>query len=328
VQELAGLPADFFRQEKIFVGTEELFALWRAIAEVSGDPLIGLRLGSESRLERYDPSAIAALCSQSFRDAVGRMARYKQLTCPEEIRVSESREETAVEFAWLLARVAEPAVLVDLCLSWILALGRRGTGHPLAPLRVELARPSSHRKPIEAHYGCRVRFAADRNALVFRRADLERPFVTQNPELLALLAPQLEAELGARVTAETLPERVKATVKRLLAGRKPSLDHVARRLGLSSRTLQRRLTGEAATFQELVEEARRELAHHYLVQSSLELSETAYLLGYEDANSFFRAFHQWEGRSPGEWRNAHRRRASLPHSGRPARPGTDRRVSS
>src|ERR1700694_1807038 len=69
--------------------------------------------------------------------------------------------------------------------------------------------------------------------------------------------------------------------------------------------LQRRLTAERAKFQQLVEEARRELAQHYLLHSSLELNETAYLLGYEDSNSFFRAFHQWEGTSPGEWRAVH-----------------------
>ena len=51
-----------------------------------------------------------------------------------------------------------------------------------------------------------------------------------------------------------------------------------------------------------MQEARRELARHYLLHSSLELNETAYLLGYEDAHSFFRAFHQWEGSSPGDWR--------------------------
>jgi AraC-like DNA-binding protein len=67
-------------------------------------------------------------------------------------------------------------------------------------------------------------------------------------------------------------------------------------------TLQRRLADERITFQELIAEARRELARHYLQHSSLELNETAYLLGYEDANSFFRAFQQWEGTSPGAWR--------------------------
>jgi AraC-like DNA-binding protein len=56
------------------------------------------------------------------------------------------------------------------------------------------------------------------------------------------------------------------------------------------------------TFHSLVEEARREMAKHYLLQSSLELNETAYLLGYEDPNSFIRAFHKWEGASPGQWR--------------------------
>jgi AraC-like DNA-binding protein len=71
--------------------------------------------------------------------------------------------------------------------------------------------------------------------------------------------------------------------------------------------LQRRLTDEDATFQQLMEDARRELAQHYLLHSSLELNQTAYLLGYEDANSFFRAFHNWEGTSPGEWRTVHAR---------------------
>jgi AraC-like DNA-binding protein len=66
--------------------------------------------------------------------------------------------------------------------------------------------------------------------------------------------------------------------------------------------LQRRLTEQGITFQRLLDEARRELARHYLLHSSLELNETAYLLGYEDATSFFRAFHQWEGTSPGQWR--------------------------
>src|SRR2546426_1898101 len=72
----AGLPAVFFQQEKIYVTTSELFALWRAVGEMSGDPVIGLKLGAEARLERYDPAAIAAVCSRSFRDAVQRIAFY------------------------------------------------------------------------------------------------------------------------------------------------------------------------------------------------------------------------------------------------------------
>lgn len=147
-----------------------------------------------------------------------------------------------------------------------------------------------------------MKFKSSRNALVFGKTDMERPFVTYNAELLAIVAPQLEAELREHLAQKTFGEQAKGVLKRLLAGQRPGIDDLGRELHLSTRTLQRRLTEQGITFQRLLEDARRELAHHYLLQSSLELNETAYLLGYEDANSFFRAFHHWEGTSPGQWR--------------------------
>src|SRR5262245_6063579 len=71
----AGLPAGLFDQEKIFVTTEELFALYRGLGQASHDPAIGLKLGTEPRIERYDPIAIAAVSAQSLRDALQRLAR-------------------------------------------------------------------------------------------------------------------------------------------------------------------------------------------------------------------------------------------------------------
>ena len=302
----AGLPAGFFHQEKIYATTAELFALWRAIAETSADPGIGLKFGAEPRLERYHPTAIAAVCSRSLRDALQRLARYKQLTCPEEIRVHTTRDEASVEFFYLQAEGVQPDVLVDLCLSWIASIARRGTDGQVTPLRLELTRPAQNRELLETHYGCRVRFKAGRNALVFRSSDLDRPFVTHNVDLLTAIGAQLETELAARNTCAEVGEQVKHTLKRSLAGKRPTLQHIARELRTSVRTLQRRLMDAGITFQQLVEDTRRELAHHYLKQSTVELNETAYLLGYEDANSFFRAFHLWEGTSPGEWRTQHR----------------------
>jgi AraC-like DNA-binding protein len=161
----------------------------------------------------------------------------------------------------------------------------------------------------EQHFQCPVKFGARQNVLVFDKADVERPFVTHNPDLLAIVAPQLEAELTQKLAERSLGEQVKGILKRLLAGQRPELETVAGELRMSTRTLQRRLTAEGATFQQLMEDARRELARHYLLNSSLELNETAYLLGYEDANSFFRAFHYWEGTSPGEWRTSHAKSA-------------------
>lgn len=298
----AGLPVGLFHQDKILVSTEEFFALYRGIAEASNDPGFGLKLGTEERVERYDPIKIAALSARSFRDAVERLARYKQLTCPEEIRLIEQGDECAVQFVWKLAHETEPPLLVDVCFAWIASIGRRGSGKPLHPQRVEFQRGSAHREMYEAHFHSPVRFKATRSALVFSKADMDLPFATYNADLLAIVAPQLEAELAQQRAQKTFSEQAKSILKQLLAGQRPGIRDLARELHVSTRTLQRRFTEQGITFQRLLEDARRELARHYLLHSSLELHQTAYLLGYEDCNSFFRAFHRWEGTSPGQWR--------------------------
>jgi AraC-like DNA-binding protein len=302
----AGLPPSWLREERLLFDTEQLFAFWRAVGTLSGDPAIGLRLGGEDAIERYDPVGIAVLASSSFRDAIERAGRYKQLMCPEEIRLAGRGREWRLQFRFPLRRELVPDVLLDLCFAWILALGRRGTGRPLAPLRVELGRASVDRRTYEAFFGCRVEPGAAADSLVFDAADLDRPFQTHNAELLAMIAPQLEAELAGRRAHATEADRAKLTVKRLLAGRRPDLRDVSREIGVSTRTLQRRLADAGLTFQQILEDARRELARHYLLHSALDLTETAYVLGYEDASSFFRAFHQWEGDSPGRWRDRNR----------------------
>src|SRR6266851_6309481 len=205
----AGLPIGLFEQERILLSTEEMFALYRAIFEVSGDPAIGLKLGTEERMERYSPIAIAALYTRSFRDALQRMARYKQLTCPEEIKITERGEECAVQFLWLLANRPEPATLVDACFASIVAIGGRGTGRTVHPKRLEFQRPESHRKMYESYFQCPVKFGARHNVLVFTRADVDQPFLTHNAELLALVAPQLEAELSRHLAQKTLTDQVK-----------------------------------------------------------------------------------------------------------------------
>lgn len=166
-------------------------------------------------------------------------------------------------------------------------------------------RAARHAELLEGHFSCRVRFLAWRNALIFARQDLDRIFVTRNEELLAMAGAQLESELREAVADADLAQQVRRAIMRSMAGRRPTVQHVARELGMSVRTLQRRLTDGGGTFQRLAEEARREMAHHYLRQGSVEFHAVAYLLGYEDANSFFRAFHQWEGTSPGVWRARH-----------------------
>lgn len=302
----AGLPQSFLGQPRVLINTEELFALWRSIGEVSADPAIGLLLGTENRTERFHPVGLAALSSDTFGAAIDQMARYKQLTCPEEIVQEKDGNEWSIQFRWLLADEAEPLVLIECAFAWILSTGRHGTGTRLSPLRVEFVQSRAHAKAIERHFGCPVVFGAHRNAIVFRSSDAAKPFVTRNAELLAMLAPQFEEELKQENKDENFAERVRIAIQQKLTGRRPSIDDVADALHISSRTLQRRLQEEGSSFQRVLDEARHQLARHYLNNSHLELNEAAYLLGYEDGNSFVRAFRSWEGVPPARWREQQR----------------------
>ncbi len=305
VLRLAGLPSQLFQQTRIWLTTEEMRALYDAIAEFTGDQAIGLRLGSEERPENYSPISIAALFTRSFRDALNRVARYKRLTSPQEIRLLERGKECAVEFVWLLAEIAESPIWIDSCFAWTVTIGRRGMGRNIHPWRVELRRPITNKQAYESFFACPVKFGARHNRLFFRVEDLDQPFITYNPDLLEAIAPQLESELKQYLANRSLQEQAKGILKRSLAGQRPRLEDVALELGMGTRTLQRKLLEQGTTFHALMEQARHEMAQHYLRQPSLELNETAYLLGYEDPNSFIRAFHKWEGTSPGEWRSTH-----------------------
>ncbi len=302
----AGLPGDLFEQVRILVSTEELFALWHSIEVVSSDPLIGIKLGVETMTERFHPMAIAALSTQNLVTATEHLARYKKLTAPEEILSKLGKQEFSVAFRWLLAVEAEPHVLTDYCFSWMISLARHGTGTQLNPLRVEYVQQRSNLRTLERSFGCKVDGGTSRNAIIFRASDATAPFVTCNVELLDLLAPQFEEQLREHKEEDSFVALVRRAIQDRLTGQRPSMDVISEALHMSPRTLQRRLQESSSSFQRVLDEARHSMARYYLSNSVLELNEAAYLLGFEDPNSFGRAFRNWEGMPPSDWRETHR----------------------
>lgn len=308
VLRTACLPRTIFEQDKILLSTEELFALWRAIGAASKDPAVGLKMGTETQSAKFHPSGIAALSAASFGECIDCMARYKKLSAPEEVLQQFDEEEWAIRFRWTLAVDIEPPVLIEYCFASLLSIARCGTGMRTSPLRVELVQERRHIKQLERYFGCPVICGAAQNALVFRASDAQIPFVTRNAELLEMLAPQFEQELKQYSADEenSFIELVRGAIQRRLTGRRPGIEDISQDLHMSLRTLQRRLQEAGWSYQRVLEDARRQLARYYLSNSVLELGEAAYLLGYEDANSFARAFRAWEGVPPKHWRESHR----------------------
>ena len=144
---------------------------------------MGVKLGIETKTERFHPMAIAALSTQNLVTATEHLARYKKLTAPEEILNKLSKEEFSVAFRWLLAVNAEPRVLTDYCFSWMISLARHGTGTQLNPLRVEYVQQRQNLRVLERSLGCKVVGGASRNAIIFRASDATTFFVTRNVEL-------------------------------------------------------------------------------------------------------------------------------------------------
>ena len=302
----ARLPQTLLCQEKITLCTDQFFSLWRAVGELNRDPAVGLKIGRDPRVERYDPVTTAALSARSFGDALAQLARYKHLVCSEEVHLLEQEDAVSIEFVWPLATGPAPPLLLDAVFSSVIALGRRGTGRALSPERVEFTRKASHRTLYETDFGCPVTFGAPSNALIYSAGALGQGFVTSNPDLLAMLSPSLEAALTQQSAGQTLPDQVKSLQRRLLTAQRSGIQEVAAEMNLSPRTLQRRLRKMGVHYKDLLQNVRCETAQEYLRQSSLGLEEIAFLLGYEETNSFHRAFQDWTGTPPGRWRATRR----------------------
>ncbi len=290
------------RRDRRQVSTEEFFRLWQAIGVLNPDPSAGLLMVTQMDSATLPPSSFAAFIARDFRDGLHRLARFKQLCTPERVQVSEDGAGCTVTVDWLRTQQHPPTLLIDAAFATFTELGRRGSGVPITPRSVELARPQCGNTALADFFGCAVRFGAQRNALVFDAADLERPFSSHNPELLEMLSPALTAALAEVTAPATISHQVKSTLKRILASGRPEMVEVAREMGMSERTLQRRITEEGSSFRQLMLETRQEVVRHLLTEPTIEIEEIACLLGYEDTNSFYRAFRAWEGTTPARWR--------------------------
>jgi AraC-like DNA-binding protein len=202
-------------------------------------------------------------------------------------------------------------MLVDVTFASILTLARRGTGSLLAPLRVELARRRSEETMLRHHFGCEVRFDAPLDILVLEETALARAFATHNADLLAVMLPGLEAALSESLTSRSMADEVRTVLGRRMCGERPSVEKVAQEMRMSPRTLQRRLEELGTTYQRLLDDVRRGTSRRLLANTDLDAGEVSFLLGFEELNSFTRAFHAWEGVTPARWRESERSRSDI-----------------
>lgn len=304
----AGFPDDLLSRGGHGLSTEDYFRFWRALEAEAGDAMFPLRIVDALSAETFDPPLFAALCSTNLMQAVQRLAKYKQLVAPMSLELGVGKAgELTVAPHWLSMQADVPYSLQVAEIAFFLRLARLATREPVKALRVALPElpPHAYIRPYEQFFGVPVQHEAI-PSITFRAVDALRPFLTANEGMWRVFEPDLRRRLSELNATATTAERVRAVLLELLPSNAATIEKTAERLGLSKRTLQRRLENEGENFRALINTTRESLAHHYLGNTTLSGGEIAFLLGFEDPNSFYRAFQDWTGQTPDSTRHAMR----------------------
>ncbi|GAB4404353.1 MAG: AraC family transcriptional regulator [Rhodoferax sp.] len=285
--------------------------LWDEAAQRSGDPTLGLSAASDIRPGMFQVLDYAVRTAPDLGSALQRLARYNRLL--HDVATFEIQPQgpaVRIEHRFTDPRVQPSRHAVEFTLASLVVVASQIGATRVRALAVEFAHPAlGPATAYRALFGVNPRFDASRSCLVLDAQTLRRPVPAAEPELSRIVTAHADALL-ARLDGPpaSWSEQVRRVLLRGMHGERATLPAVARELGLSARSLQRRLHDEDAGFAALLDEVRRTLALQWVGQDKLALGEVAYLLGFSEPSAFHRAFRRWTGLTPQTLRR--RRRAS------------------
>ncbi len=248
----------------------------------------------------FDPELFAALCSSNLGCAIDRMSKYVRLIAPMVIKIQRSNSQATITIDFLDHTTPPPSVFLMFKLVFFVQLARLATRNHIQPLSVSLPYTSSIEAGLsdyETYFGVPVTNGPV-TTLIIATKDIDRPFLTENHKMWLFFEPSLRQRLTDLERTAGMTERVRSALLESLPAGEVSMLEISRKLGVSSRTLQRRLQDEGTTFQQTLDTLRDSLARHYLRNTAMSNAEISFLLGFEESNSFTRAFHMWTGKTP------------------------------
>ena len=301
--DAAGIPAARLQDGGGRFTVDEVSRLWELAVAGSGDPALGLTRETTLKYVNFDVVGYAMLSSPDLRSGLEAFGRYLALISD----AATFHLQAAAGGGWLVFGHTGntrpvPRQRFGYGLLSLLTLCQWLTRRDVQPLAAEFKFPEPPEvAAYRAAFGCPLRFDQAENQLLLAAADLATPIPSRNPALFALHEQVMQERLAALGQAGTSCRVSEEIVRRLHRG-EPRREDVAASLALADRTLQRRLHAENTSFQQLLDEARRELARKYLADSRYTLGEVAHQLGFGDSSNFFRAARRWFGVPPGRYR--------------------------
>lgn len=277
---------------------------------LSGDSNFGLHLGEAVRPGYYGVLGYLIMSCATLADALHRQARYAELVGSiGRVELNDEPPQAGLEaqvaHSWqpLLPQLQRHAS-EEMLAAWV-TFGHWISGLGLAPTEVRFQHPAP--ADISEHqriFRCPLRFEQADNALVFPKRLLSAPLGQADGQMRLMLDAYADRQLAELKQGDNLFLQARELLTAQLVAGPVSLSRLAQALGLSPRTLQRRLAEAGLNFTQLLDDTRQPLALDYLRDASLELADIAFLLGFSEAASLARAFRRWTGQSPGDYRRS------------------------
>jgi AraC-like DNA-binding protein len=294
--------AQFQDGEALISRTQEMRLIENLILALPNEPALGFRLGLKYTVSTFGVWGFALRTSRTLREAAALALRYLPLsTAYCKLRAIEENEFFSIAFDpdWIPPPLRQFLLERDLATGISLITELSLAGVHLS--RVELkGPPPEYAEYIERLFGFSTVYQSKVNAITVTAEEASRLLPTFDAQLVRLMDEQCRLQLQRRNQIGVIGQVRQQILGNL--GLTASLEEVANGLGMSPRSLRRKLESEDTSFKLLLDQERQQLAKNLLRDSQMKLDEIAFHLGYTDTASFSRAFRRWEKCSPGEYR--------------------------
>ena len=305
--EKAGLKPEILDSDEGRIDGEQLQAFIHLLAEHTGNPVLGLETGDYVQPGSYSVLGYITMSCATLGEAVTRIAPYEKLVGDMGTTRLKMKGDSAT-LIWtcnFTDSVVWPQVVDNVFASWINYARWLADSTDATPLEVRLRRPSpgpEHEKAYALRWQCPVQFDAEEDSVTFAQSLLATRLRQPDPLLRKTLEAHALSQLALLDTDTDLTSRVKQSIQKQLADGITRQDMVAEDLGMTSRTLQRKLSQEGVSYQKLLDEVRQQMAEDYLQNTDMSIPDIALRLGYSETTSFHRKFKAATGKTPGDFR--------------------------
>ncbi len=284
------------------ISAAQFCVAWSEALRLSGDRALALRIATATPTGAFGIVEYLCRSAPTLGDALRQWVRYLNLL-DDAVEVALVVEDDRASLRVARESEAPAPASHELCWALVARYARELSARPFRITAVELAHAIDDVAPYRKWFDAPVVTGADVTQLVFPRAALAAPLVSSDPSLLGILARAADELVRQAPTGPTLTASVKRALHDALKADDGHVEAIAKRLGMASRSLQRRLRDEGTTFAVVRETVRKELAQRYLTDG-FTIAEISFLLGFSEPSAFFRAFKRWTGSTPLEARRA------------------------